>query len=175
MGNSESAQPDHRLIKHHQNTTNCNYNNDQKNKNKQNVSGPGIGLMVATGILATVSIGKLIFDAFDDEPAAISSNSPPTSSVPNSPSLSSMSDLSFVPSTSNSPLILPSTETPHHKNEDIDLSDANTSLCQICFEREIGAAYIPCGHARSCLSCARMTKQCPYCRADVASVLQLFL
>ena len=48
--------------------------------------------------------------------------------------------------------------------------------CCICWDRVINAAFLPCGHAVSCLQCAqRVQKQgCPVCRGGVADVLRIY-
>lgn len=47
--------------------------------------------------------------------------------------------------------------------------------CVICWERERGAAFLPCGHLVSCGPCARNLTKCPVCRGVIVSTLPIFM
>mmetsp|Transcript_30242 Transcript_30242/g.59065 ORF Transcript_30242/g.59065 Transcript_30242/m.59065 type:complete len:110 (+) Transcript_30242:231-560(+) len=59
----------------------------------------------------------------------------------------------------------------HEVNEDED-------MCVICMEGKATWTSVPCGHRSLCKTCAEHLRdsgrQCPLCRADVSSVMQVF-
>jgi len=50
--------------------------------------------------------------------------------------------------------------------------------CRVCFNCEINTVFVPCGHMALCKGCAdsvaRIHHVCPYCRANIGSVVQVF-
>ena len=38
--------------------------------------------------------------------------------------------------------------------------------CKICFDAMVETAFLPCGHASACSSCAEKLTQCPICRVE---------
>lgn len=55
---------------------------------------------------------------------------------------------------------------------------ASKEACIVCFEHDVNAVLIPCGHLGLCMRCAEQivaaSGVCPVCRAPVASVVQVF-
>jgi hypothetical protein len=54
------------------------------------------------------------------------------------------------------------------------VSDEDLNLCRICFEAEMDAAFIRCGHMTACEECARQVKDCPVCRRPIDAVLKIW-
>lgn len=46
----------------------------------------------------------------------------------------------------------------------------STAHCCICMDAPVGAALTPCGHAHTCLECARRLRLCPLCRAQLTGI-----
>jgi len=42
-------------------------------------------------------------------------------------------------------------------------------------ERKKEVAFVECGHIAACLECAEKLTTCPICRANVESILKIFL
>ena len=58
-------------------------------------------------------------------------------------------------------------------------SEKTQQQCKICYEKEINAVYVPCGHHAACFECATKSvmgekEQCPFCKQPVAMVLKTF-
>jgi len=49
--------------------------------------------------------------------------------------------------------------------------------CKVCFDKEVNACFVPCGHIACCLACALRFdgKPCPICTQSVALVVQTFV
>jgi hypothetical protein len=52
------------------------------------------------------------------------------------------------------------------------------NLCKVCYEAQVNAAFVPCGHHITCHGCAQRVHtrgdRCPMCRGRVQSVLRVF-
>ena len=57
--------------------------------------------------------------------------------------------------------------------------DKNRLLCVVCMEVEKSVALLPCSHLCLCGACTEIimasTKQCPVCRAPVATTQRFFM
>ncbi|CAK8685325.1 E3 ubiquitin-protein ligase MYLIP-like [Clavelina lepadiformis] len=53
------------------------------------------------------------------------------------------------------------------------ITDALT--CNVCFDREIECAFVPCGHQVCCKECADRCQSCPVCRQSIEQILFVFL
>ena len=55
-------------------------------------------------------------------------------------------------------------------------ADEEDSFCHICWELEIDAVFLPCGHLTACEDCARqmVNHDCPVCRKVVKQVVKVF-
>lgn len=49
-----------------------------------------------------------------------------------------------------------------------------SNLCQICMEKTIEYAFVPCGHVFCCAACSSVCTQCPLCRSLIDKKLKLF-
>ncbi|XP_051573833.1 E3 ubiquitin-protein ligase MYLIP-B-like isoform X2 [Myxocyprinus asiaticus] len=47
--------------------------------------------------------------------------------------------------------------------------------CALCCEKEINAAFCPCGHILCCYNCASQLQLCPVCRSEVNRVQHVYL
>jgi hypothetical protein len=54
-------------------------------------------------------------------------------------------------------------------------SDTDNYLCKICLEQELGTVFLPCGHIMTCVKCAIMFTDCPFCRQEIKGVVRTFL
>ena len=60
-------------------------------------------------------------------------------------------------------------------------TDDADGMCKVCWEREIDAMTIPCRHLKFCAECMIQPgteglptmKECPYCRAEITSVMKI--
>mmetsp|Transcript_115962 Transcript_115962/g.247835 ORF Transcript_115962/g.247835 Transcript_115962/m.247835 type:complete len:341 (+) Transcript_115962:69-1091(+) len=45
--------------------------------------------------------------------------------------------------------------------------------CVVCFDRDVGACMIPCGHVATCMECAKKLspQRCPFCRVPIVEVV----
>ncbi|XP_063041584.1 E3 ubiquitin-protein ligase MYLIP-A-like [Engraulis encrasicolus] len=48
-------------------------------------------------------------------------------------------------------------------------------LCMLCCERQIDAAFCPCGHIVCCQDCAARLELCPVCRSEVEHIQHVYL
>jgi hypothetical protein len=90
----------------------------------------------------------------------------------------------------NSKLAIPLAYTPTTDNPATAASQATASStavassvtkeldpereCCICIVEERQIAFIPCGHAVCCRTCATKLKECPVCRKKIKSRLNLY-
>lgn len=57
-----------------------------------------------------------------------------------------------------------------------EVADEQEQFCHICWENEIDAIYLPCGHLSACEECARQmqNQDCPICRKLVKQVVKIW-
>lgn len=55
-------------------------------------------------------------------------------------------------------------------------ADEEEYFCRICWENEIDAIFLPCGHLSACEECARQMQNhdCPVCRKTVKQVVKIW-
>ena len=55
--------------------------------------------------------------------------------------------------------------------------DRGGKKCSICFDRKVESAFVPCGHATTCMRCSTLVEAdgCPICRAEIAMVLKIYM
>lgn len=54
--------------------------------------------------------------------------------------------------------------------------DSNSAtLCKICYSKEIGVVFLPCGHVVACVDCAPALSQCAVCRKPLEATFRAFL
>ena len=54
------------------------------------------------------------------------------------------------------------------------VSEEQSRLCRICYEKDANAAFYSCGHVASCFDCASKVQDCPVCRQKIRDVLRLY-
>lgn len=61
----------------------------------------------------------------------------------------------------------------------VQLAEKGSSVCKICYEREVGCALEPCQHHAFCLRCSQrltdLKEKCPLCRQEVTGLIQTFV
>lgn len=61
----------------------------------------------------------------------------------------------------------------------VQLAEKGSSMCKICYEREVGCALEPCRHHAFCLLCSQrladLKENCPLCRQEVTGLIQTFV
>ena len=57
------------------------------------------------------------------------------------------------------------------------MADDNRAVraCKVCFEKEIGIVFLPCGHMATCPDCAPQLTACVICRAKANAYVRAFL
>jgi hypothetical protein len=72
-----------------------------------------------------------------------------------------------------------STSQPAAAAADTLHDDKNRLLCVVCMEVEKSVTLLPCSHLCMCVACTEIimasTKQCPVCRAPVATTQRFFM
>jgi len=51
----------------------------------------------------------------------------------------------------------------------------DSMLCKVCFKEDMVAVFIPCRHVYACVKCAEEIDECPVCKEDVCSFIQLHI
>lgn len=52
---------------------------------------------------------------------------------------------------------------------------ADSTLCKICYESQLGVSFMPCGHILTCVKCAPSICTCPICRKKIDFHARIFL
>lgn len=53
-------------------------------------------------------------------------------------------------------------------------NESDIIKCKICFDKDIGIVFIPCGHQMACASCASCLHSCPICRKSIVNCIRTF-
>lgn len=57
-----------------------------------------------------------------------------------------------------------------------EADDSNSAtLCKICYAKEVGVVFLPCGHVVACVECAPSLSQCAVCRKPLEATFRAFL
>ena len=56
-----------------------------------------------------------------------------------------------------------------------EVADEQENTCAICYDKEVEAVLYRCGHAVSCVECARKLDSCPLCRASIEGVTRFLI
>lgn len=60
------------------------------------------------------------------------------------------------------------------KNQDL-FEPSENATCITCISRRVNAAFLPCGHAKCCMTCANTIETfCPICRKTIEKVQKLY-
>lgn len=54
-------------------------------------------------------------------------------------------------------------------------SSSSNTLCKICYFKEVGVVFIPCGHVVACVDCAPALNHCAVCRKPLEATFRAFL
>ncbi|XP_049956247.1 putative inhibitor of apoptosis [Schistocerca serialis cubense] len=70
----------------------------------------------------------------------------------------------------------PRQETPDSRVEKTENGATEEKrLCKICFEKEMGVVFLPCGHIVACVDCALSVADCPVCRQPFQNTARVYL
>lgn len=47
--------------------------------------------------------------------------------------------------------------------------------CKVCFEKELGVVFLPCGHVAVCLDCSFQINKCPICRKVLVATVRAYV
>lgn len=60
-------------------------------------------------------------------------------------------------------------------SEENKISSNTNTLCKICFSKEVGVVFLPCGHIVACVDCAPALTTCAVCRKPLEATVRAFL
>ncbi|XP_030075350.1 RNA-binding protein MEX3D [Microcaecilia unicolor] len=118
-----------------------------------------------------------------DHPLARRIHSDPVNTLswlPTQGSLSSFSNSTGYSSSSSLPgSISAASGSPTDSSSSADGHRKSTRDCMVCFESEVIAALVPCGHNLFCMECAiriceRATPECPACHTPATQAIRIF-
>lgn len=49
-----------------------------------------------------------------------------------------------------------------------------TLVCKICCDKDVAAAFLPCGHLVCCLDCAPAMRKCPLCGEVIKGTVKTY-
>lgn len=64
--------------------------------------------------------------------------------------------------------------TPSSEN-DKEKEVSGSTLCKICYNKEIGVVFLPCGHIVACIDCAPALTKCAVCCGKIEASCRVFL
>ncbi|XP_063003014.1 RNA-binding protein MEX3D [Elgaria multicarinata webbii] len=117
-----------------------------------------------------------------DHPLARRVQSDPVNALswlPTQGSLSSFSNSTGYSSSSSLPGSISATSGSPTDSSSIDGARKNSRECMVCFESEVIAALVPCGHNLFCMECAmricgRAEPECPACHMPATQAIHIF-
>lgn len=59
--------------------------------------------------------------------------------------------------------------------KEVDENTNSATLCKICYAKEVGVVFLPCGHVVACVECAPSLTQCAMCRKPLEATFRAFL
>ncbi|KAF4529743.1 hypothetical protein B566_EDAN018001 [Ephemera danica] len=59
--------------------------------------------------------------------------------------------------------------------EATEMSDDGIRACKVCFQKELGIVFLPCGHMATCPDCAPQLRNCPICRTVASAYIRAYL
>ena len=66
-------------------------------------------------------------------------------------------------------------EEESSNNEEAPSSATDTSLCKICYVKEMCILFLPCAHLLSCSTCAKRVQFCALCREPIQQTIRAFI
>lgn len=48
-------------------------------------------------------------------------------------------------------------------------------ICKICYDKEMGVVFLPCGHMMACPQCATSITECPLCRKTIQDTVRAYI
>ncbi|XP_070588700.1 RNA-binding protein MEX3D [Erythrolamprus reginae] len=99
--------------------------------------------------------------------------------LPSQGSISSFSNSTGYSSSSPLPSSISATSGSPTDSNSSERARKNSRECMVCFESEVIAALVPCGHNLFCMECAmricgRVEPQCPACHAPATQAIHIF-
>jgi len=64
---------------------------------------------------------------------------------------------------------------PQHISIKCPENKLDSMLCKVCYEEEMVTVFIPCRHVYACVKCAEEIDECPICKENVFSFIQLHI
>lgn len=122
---------------------------------------PIISARDASNIISTTN------GSSDDEVTITNNNSDSSEEVATVASTSA-SDVKTESSDSKVPVL--SSDSPGGSQD-----GSSSTLCKICYNKEIGVAFLPCGHVVACVDCAPALTKCAVCCGEIAASCRVFL
>lgn len=84
---------------------------------------------------------------------------------------------SFKPEDEKPASVEESTEEPQLVEQKVRNEDATTdnkATCKVCYDKEVGVVFVPCGHA-ACLDCAPALTKCHICRTAIERFIRIYI
>lgn len=69
----------------------------------------------------------------------------------------------------------PETATTNNNAKETDNEQNLNTLCKICYTKQMGVVFLPCGHVVACVDCAPALKSCAVCRKPLEATIRAFL
>ena len=60
------------------------------------------------------------------------------------------------------------------KDKRLEKEKESSLACKICYEKDIGVVFSPCGHCVACVNCAPPLENCPLCRKEIGGAMRVF-
>lgn len=65
-------------------------------------------------------------------------------------------------------------EDTNGKKDDEEVKIDNKATCKVCYDKEVGVVFVPCGHA-ACLDCAPALSRCHICRRPIERFIRIYM
>lgn len=69
----------------------------------------------------------------------------------------------------------PEATTTNNNAKESDNEQSSNTMCKICFTKQMGVVFLPCGHVVACVDCAPALKSCAVCRKPLEATIRAFL
>lgn len=61
------------------------------------------------------------------------------------------------------------------QNESATGPTSDRHMCKICYDKEMGVVFLPCGHMMACPECALSVTTCPLCRKTIENAVRAYI